>query len=308
VLSGFLSVLFNPDEQVWLLNEYKTGQSCQAMSQEQAIATFNEMVQRNPTDKGICIGVNPAGPARLVSGDPVRYEGAWFNRSGHKCFRNILIEFDMMNQYEQAQIISNSGLPWSTLTWSGGKGFHVVIALTEPISWDDVGRFHRKIVLSLDSKADPVNNSDHSTKAPGGKRLTNDVVCDQLPHAARRRITIAELNTWLDQFKPKWFQKDWLWEQEHKDVSKLESYLQGKGLSMEKKDWTPVLKAYLEQVGHSNVGMEISCPCPVCREKGHDNSGTNLSINIVAGLFTCHRKCDGSQIGKMLKTLTEGNP
>lgn len=76
------------------------------------------------------------------------------------CFRNILIEMDGISVDEQKKLVQESGLPYSTAVFSGGKSVHYIISLENPVSSSDELK----------------NLSERVYRALGGKKVV-DVSC-----------------------------------------------------------------------------------------------------------------------------------
>jgi RecA-family ATPase len=81
-----------------------------------------------------------------------------------KAFRHLLIEFDDKELSEQWDILKNSNLPISTVTYSGGKSLHACVKIDAPNLEEFV--FRREIVFKRLEKYSP----DTATKDP--TRLT----------------------------------------------------------------------------------------------------------------------------------------
>lgn len=64
-------------------------------------------------------------------------------------YRNILLEFDDRPVSEQLSLIKESGVPYSTLVYSGGKSIHAIISLKNPLSTVDE---YRRVVAAIYKK------------------------------------------------------------------------------------------------------------------------------------------------------------
>lgn len=111
-------------------------------------------------------------------------------------YRNILLEFDEGPLEDQIATIMNSGLPFTTLTYSGNKSMHVIISLETPCpdraSYD-------KLVSRIYSR---FPNCDKSCKNPS--RLSRnpdayraDTNKKQSIEAVRSRVSAKELDAFL---------------------------------------------------------------------------------------------------------------
>lgn len=107
------------------------------------------------------------------------------------CYRNFLLELDSVPLDQQIALVT-SKLPVSAITFSGGKSYHFIISLVEPVQTE---ADYRRIVRGL---MEAVPEADRSTKNPS--RLS------RLPFAIRpdtgllqdlvylgNRIALAEL-------------------------------------------------------------------------------------------------------------------
>ncbi len=113
-------------------------------------------------------------------------------------YRNILVEFDKLNLDEQRSLIEKSGLPYSTLVYSGGKSLHAIISLQWPLTTKEaykelVGRIYER----LGGKA----VVDCSTSNPSRFSRTPDAIRDngkvQTLLEVHERVPNAELLQWL---------------------------------------------------------------------------------------------------------------
>ena len=48
-------------------------------------------------------------------------------------YRNFLFEMDAVNLSDQMQILTFSGIPFSSIVYSGGKSYHAILSLEEPL-------------------------------------------------------------------------------------------------------------------------------------------------------------------------------
>lgn len=51
-------------------------------------------------------------------------------------FRNFVFEMDSIPLERQEKLLEESGIPWSTITFSGSKSYHAIISLENPLNLD----------------------------------------------------------------------------------------------------------------------------------------------------------------------------
>lgn len=110
-------------------------------------------------------------------------------------YRNILLEFDKISLDEQLKIIKS--VPYSTLTFSGGKSYHAIISLATPLPSEDEYRLVVKTLYNKLKEHGPDNaniNPSRFTRAPEAIRDTGAV---QRLIAAPGRIDNEEFFQWL---------------------------------------------------------------------------------------------------------------
>lgn len=122
-----------------------------------------------------------------------------------KVFRNFLVEFDGLTLEEQKQEIVESGLPWATITFSGGKSYHCVISLQDPCKNEEEYRELVTWIYDAMPHADPsCKNPSRFSRIEGG---INASTCTKQGgiYACRpgERITQKELIAWLETKCPK---------------------------------------------------------------------------------------------------------
>lgn len=110
-------------------------------------------------------------------------------------FRNILCEFDKIPLEAQIDYINESKIPYSTLTYSGGKSMHLIISLAEPCKTKEeyvslVKRIHAK----LGAVDTTTSNPSRFSRAPGAIRENGK---QQMLVRVGERISREALNAWL---------------------------------------------------------------------------------------------------------------
>lgn len=126
-------------------------------------------------------------------------------------FRNFLVEFDEITQpdgtkrtlskREQLEIVKDSKMPWSCVTWSGGKSFHFIVSVEEPFEtqaeYDYVSNWIHNIMKLSDSST---KDCCRLTRCPGGtyrNKVTMEPVGPQTLEAVQGRIPNDKLLAWL---------------------------------------------------------------------------------------------------------------
>lgn len=108
-------------------------------------------------------------------------------------YRNVLIEFDTVPPGEQMDLLAY--VPLSTLLWSGGKSYHAVISLEEPLrSRDEYDRLVRRIQRKLPLMDKSTGNPSRFSRMPGGIRDSGQV---QRLIEVRTRISSESIEAWL---------------------------------------------------------------------------------------------------------------
>ena len=166
-------------------------------------------------------------------------------------YRNLMFEIDNIPVPEQAKLIKDSELPYSTAVFSGSKSIHWIISLTSPL----VDRIEYTAVWKA-CHAALLNNSieaDVATKDPARFSRCPEVIRDngkeQKLLKVRNRINFEDLNNWLisndidwqdylpkQEFKPAYLLNhdyskvadDLKWEWIQKYYMKNDTYVEGK--------------------------------------------------------------------------------
>lgn len=115
------------------------------------------------------------------------------------CLRNILIEIDCMPLRDQYKFITDSGLPYSTCTFSGSKSFHFIISLENPCgNLKEYKELVERIYKALNKQSKVI---DTSCKNPSRLSRMGDSIRDNgkpqnIIHVGSR-INNAILESWL---------------------------------------------------------------------------------------------------------------
>lgn len=108
-------------------------------------------------------------------------------------FRNILIEFDKLSLDKQRVFAQT--IPFSTVTFSGGKSYHYIISLDEPCS--DIKEYKRlvkRIYNKLPDCDKSTGNPSRLSRTPGAFR---DNGVEQTLMLVKQRVSRALLEDWL---------------------------------------------------------------------------------------------------------------
>lgn len=110
-------------------------------------------------------------------------------------YRNILVEFDTGTISEQKELLQASGLPYSTLVFSGGKSLHAIISLAEPVQTEaEYRRIAKNIYKRLPTADQKVFNPSRFSRCPGYIR---DNVNEQTLLEVRQRVPLSSLLAWI---------------------------------------------------------------------------------------------------------------
>jgi hypothetical protein len=120
-------------------------------------------------------------------------------RSDKNCtaFRNFLIEFDTIALADQQALIRSKGVPFTSQVFSGGKSYHSIIALKDPVERHHYTRLARWLhaVLPLADKA--CQNPSRLSRMAGTVRDGTGKIQDLVE--LRGRVALDELTHWLAQ-------------------------------------------------------------------------------------------------------------
>ena len=135
-------------------------------------------------------------------------------------YRNFLVEFDEMkchdgstrvlSKAEQGEYILSSKIPVSTVVWSGGKSYHVIISLETPLASLDEYNFYSKWIHAIMKLADKATKDcARFSRIPGGTyrdKKTNAPTNEQALLLVKGRIPNSTFLAWLNnhaECKPK---------------------------------------------------------------------------------------------------------
>lgn len=188
-IKDFFSCLFNEGEGI-CLSTTPTGTS---------VRSYHTNVLLNHTTFAF-ISINPI----ILHGDKNPTE-EWHSATTPRradinvsTYRNILIEIDNIHVTEQAKHMHTIELPYSTCVYSGGKSFHWIISLKEPLTTRTeynrlVARVYQAVGRDL---VDPAcKNPSRFSRVPGHFRADKNNVQDLI--AINGRIDNEHLEKWL---------------------------------------------------------------------------------------------------------------
>ncbi len=113
-------------------------------------------------------------------------------------FRNILIEFDSLNENEQLKALKN--IPYTTLVWSGGKSYHAIISLAEPCKdREEYNKLVKRIQKKLPDMDKTTSNPSRFSRVPDVVRENGNI---QEFEELGLRILRGELDAWLGPAEP----------------------------------------------------------------------------------------------------------
>ncbi len=177
--SAFWQTLFDPGDYVCVA-KYAAGTSVRQLLDESS-----------PRSWAAYVAINALHPASSRSDAAVAKH------------RSFLVEFDDMAAAEQLDYAASLNLPWSTCVFSGGRSYHFIIALTEPLAAADY-QFYAAWLLGTHGRggavpgADPTcRNPSRFTRYPGVIRA--DTGLEQTLVAVRPRVPLSVLRAWLQE-------------------------------------------------------------------------------------------------------------
>lgn len=141
----FLSVLFNPDEEVYASPD-KYSSSWDDENQKWKVY-IPSVLQDDIQDNTNLIGINPI-------------KGVKRNDANVTAFRSFLVEMDSGTLQSQMKIIEDIGMPFSVCVFSGGKSLHFGVTLDQDLPSLDIYRFYAEWLVKC------IPGADLATKNP----------------------------------------------------------------------------------------------------------------------------------------------
>lgn len=168
-MEHFYQCLFDPSEQVcWGLNKFGVD--------VEDVANFAARA------KHVFFSINPLKDRRLDA--------------NVTCYRNILCEFDSGTIESQLKLIRESGLPYSTIVYSGGKSLHVIVSLQEPFTTEAE---YRAQALAIYGKLGGRDVVDYKTQNPSRFSRTPGAIRDGIVQElieVKGRVAMADVKAW----------------------------------------------------------------------------------------------------------------
>jgi len=117
-------------------------------------------------------------------------------------YRSILLEFDTATINKQRRRIIDSGIPFTSIVYSGGKSLHLIISLEEPM--EDALAYSR-LVSTIYDAMDPneiwldrtCKNPSRFTRTPEAVRVKGDIEVIQTCVELKSRVNNNELHNWI---------------------------------------------------------------------------------------------------------------
>lgn len=232
----------------------------QACNSNSIIAAVHKYTDRR-SQEGIFLGMNPAKEMNVIR-----------NRHNVSKMRNLVLEFDdKLPLDEQIPFMKSKGIPYSLCTYSGGKSYHFMICLTDPITSQlKYEQLFNKLYVYLDELPD-ISMRDYSkfTRLPLGSR--NGIL--QELKEFNRRINIEEIEVFFNDiaFKKKFIQSKHF-------VDEYEKKLLNVSVG-DRKDFVESMKWYMnDYLDYKYDGKTAHVQCPVCASEGGDNGMDNLYV------------------------------
>ena len=271
----YMTLLYGDEQYVWAADYLL--QKHFSMTKEQAILQY---IDRS-FEKGAFIAVNAAKQLNV-------------NKTSENVFilRNFLIEFDQLPLEEQIPFMKKIGLPYSACVYSGGKSYHFIISLKEPLyhhagelksngllQYKDI--FYRIHFLCEEKNDRACSDPARFTRFPNALRSNTAQQIIEISD----RVDNSELFDiiYSSQFEEKYKQTKW-----HQIFQKD---AQATPQAANRADITKKIEWYVNTyLGLSTeIGGRLQVACPCCREEGGDNHGDNLHITGPEALFHCFK-------------------
>lgn len=121
-------------------------------------------------------------------------------------YRNFLFEMDKIPLEEQIPIFEKSGMPYSTVVFSGSKSYHYIVSLTEEIEdrvkYEAVWKAVEKVFSSIGAILDPlVKNPSGLSRMPGAIR---DNGVEQTLIEVKERVPTEVFLKWIEDNGVNW--------------------------------------------------------------------------------------------------------
>jgi hypothetical protein len=194
---------------------------------------------------------------------------------------------DHLDIEEQATLIAESKLPFSTATFSGNKSIHFVVSLEEPVTEAEYKIIANKLKYAFGKLNDEwlldpnALRPEVSTRIGTFNRLVKNKESLQKFILLKARVPNETLYDWLDS-KQETIEK---W----KETDKVELPPQPSN--------NPIIDLFIRTFAKNNKRMF----CPACRSIGKDSTGDHLWIH--NNRVYCNLGCDFESIKSSAETL-----
>jgi hypothetical protein len=271
----YMTLLYGDEQYVWAADYLL--QKHFSMTKEQAILQY---IDRS-FEKGAYIAVNAAKQLNI-------------NKTSENVFvlRNFLIEFDQLPLEEQIPFMKKLGLPYSACIYSGGKSYHFIISLKEPL-FHHVGELKSNGLLQY---KDIFYRIHFLCEEKNDRACSDPARFTRFPNAFRAGTVqqIVEIFDRIDNselfeiiyspaFEEKY--KQTKWHQIFQKDAQAAPQVVNRADIVKKLDW--YVNNYLGLSTEIGGKLQVACPC--CREEGGDNHGDNLHITGPDALFHCFK-------------------
>jgi len=191
-------------------------------------------------------------------------------------FRNFLFEMDQFNKKDQANIMKESGLPFSVMTDSGNKSIHFILSLEEPLEDRTQYTAWFKCITDTLKKYGGIydqacKDPGRFTRAPFATRSSNGAI--QKVYRVKGRVTRKQMQAWFERegVDP----MDWI------DVPTTREDTKGHSNAQNdlKIDW--VLKYYMSKQPDyeaGNYNYQFTMACQLLR--------TGMSVDSIRNYYT----------------------
>lgn len=142
---------------------------------------------------------------RYFSKNPLK-GGKTRSNSNIEKYRNFLFEMDKIPLEEQIPLFEKSGMPYSTVVFSGSKSYHYMVSLTEEVEdrvkYDAIWKAVEQVFMSIGAVIDPlVKNPSGLSRMPGAIR-ENGV--EQKLIEVRERVKTEDFLAWIESKGVNW--------------------------------------------------------------------------------------------------------
>lgn len=122
------------------------------------------------------------------------------------CYRNFLLELDSVPLEQQISLVTNK-VPVTAITFSGGKSYHFILSLVEPVQTEtDYRRIVRGLMEAVPEADKSTKNPSRLSRLPGAIRPDTGLLQDLV--YLGNRIPLAELPKPAPYHEPKELPKD----------------------------------------------------------------------------------------------------